>query len=86
MPRQFAIGSCEGLAEAPRVHPHQHDAAGRGLRIFDATFAITYGLEAIAIVVAVLGVTGTLVTLILERRRELAMLRLVVPISDRFGG
>ncbi len=47
------------------------------LRIFDATFAITYGLEAIAIVVAVLGVTGTLVTLILERRRELATLRLV---------
>lgn len=47
------------------------------LRIFDATFAITYGLEAIAIIVAVLGVTGTLVTLILERRRELATLRLV---------
>ncbi len=47
------------------------------LRIFDATFAITYGLEAIAIVVAVLGVTGTLVTLILERRRELATLRLI---------
>jgi putative ABC transport system permease protein len=47
------------------------------LRIFDATFAITYGLEAIAIVVAVLGVAGTLVTLILERRRELATLRLV---------
>lgn len=47
------------------------------LRIFDATFAIAYGLEAIAIVVAVLGVTGTLVTLILERRRELATLRLV---------
>ena len=47
------------------------------LRIFDRTFAITYGLEAIAIVVAVLGVTGTLVTLMLERRRELATLRLV---------
>lgn len=47
------------------------------LRIFDATFAITYGLEAVAIVVAVLGVAGTLVTLILERRRELALLRLV---------
>ena len=47
------------------------------LRIFDATFAITYALEAIAIFVAILGVAGTLVTLILERRRELAMLRLV---------
>jgi putative ABC transport system permease protein len=47
------------------------------LRIFDATFAITYGLEAVAIVVAVLGITATLVTLILERRRELAVLRLI---------
>nr|MCU0256039.1 ABC transporter permease [Vicinamibacterales bacterium] len=47
------------------------------LRIFDATFAITYALEAIAIVVAIMGVAGTLLTLILERRREIAMLRLV---------
>ena len=47
------------------------------LRIFDATFAITYGLEAIAIFVAIIGVAATLVTLTLERRRELAMLRLV---------
>ena len=47
------------------------------LRIFDATFAITYALEAIAIFVAIFGVAATLVTLTLERRRELAMLRLV---------
>ena len=47
------------------------------LRVFDATFAITYALEAIAIVVAIVGVAATLVTLTLERRRELAMLRLV---------
>ena len=47
------------------------------LRIFDATFAITYALQAIAIVVAILGVAATLLTLVLERRRELAVLRLV---------
>ena len=47
------------------------------LRIFDATFAITYALEAIAIFVAIMGVTTTLLTLVLERRRELVMLRLV---------
>jgi putative ABC transport system permease protein len=47
------------------------------LRIFDATFAITYALELIAIFVAIMGVAGTLLTLVLERRRELAMLRLV---------
>ena len=47
------------------------------LRIFDATFAITYALQAIAIVVAIMGVAATLLTLVLERRRELAMLRLI---------
>ncbi|MEP6914649.1 MAG: ABC transporter permease [Acidobacteriota bacterium] len=47
------------------------------LRIFDSTFAITYALELIAIAVAILGVSGTLLTLILEREREFRILRLV---------
>jgi putative ABC transport system permease protein len=47
------------------------------LRIFDSTFAITYALEIIAIAVAMLGVAATLLTLVLERRRELSMLRLI---------
>jgi putative ABC transport system permease protein len=47
------------------------------LRIFDSTFAITYALEIIAILVAILGIAGTLLTLILERERELIVLRLV---------
>lgn len=47
------------------------------LRIFDSTFAITYALEIIAILVAILGVSGTLLTLILEREREFTVLRLI---------
>jgi putative ABC transport system permease protein len=47
------------------------------LRIFDSTFAITYALEIIAILVAILGVSGTLLTLILEREDELTVLRLI---------
>ncbi len=47
------------------------------LRIFDSTFAITYALELVAIIVAILGVSGTLLTLILEREREFTILRLV---------
>ncbi len=47
------------------------------LRIFDSTFVITYALELIAIVVAMLGVAATLLTLVLERRHELSMLRLI---------
>jgi putative ABC transport system permease protein len=46
------------------------------MNVFDSTFAITYALEIIAIVVAMLGVAGTLLTLVLERRRELSLLRL----------
>jgi putative ABC transport system permease protein len=66
------------LGQAHRVFVHTNASLRREvLRIFDSTFAITYGLEVIAILVAILGVTGMLVTLIIERRRELALLRLV---------
>ena len=47
------------------------------MRIFDQTFMITYALLAIAIVVAVLGIINTLTALILERTRELALLRVI---------
>jgi putative ABC transport system permease protein len=47
------------------------------IRIFDSTFAITYSLEAIAISVSALGVISMLLTLVLDRRRELSILRLI---------
>ena len=66
------------MAPDQRVFIHTNASLRREvLRIFDATFAITYALEIIAILVAIMGVAGTLLTLILERRREIAMLRLV---------
>jgi putative ABC transport system permease protein len=49
----------------------------QALRIFDRTFAVTYALEAIAIIVGMLGVAVTLLTLIVERRRDLTILRLL---------
>jgi len=45
------------------------------MRIFDGTFAITWVLEAIAIAVAVLGIANALLALVLERRRDLGILR-----------
>ncbi len=45
------------------------------LRIFDRTFAITWALEAVAILVAVLGVAGALMALVIDRRREIGLLR-----------
>jgi len=47
------------------------------LEVFDKTFAITYSLEIIAIGVAVLGLFNTLISLILERRREIGILRFI---------
>jgi putative ABC transport system permease protein len=46
------------------------------MRIFDQTFMITYALLGVAIIVAVLGIVNTLAALILERSRELALLRI----------
>jgi putative ABC transport system permease protein len=43
--------------------------------IFDRTFAITYALFAISVTIAILGVVGTLFALVLERRREIGVLR-----------
>jgi putative ABC transport system permease protein len=66
------------LGERHRVFIHTNASIrDEVLRIFDSTFAVTYALEAIAIFVGILGVSGTLVTLILERRRDLTTLRLV---------
>ncbi|MDB5096577.1 MAG: conserved rane protein of unknown function [Cyanobacteria bacterium RYN_339] len=47
------------------------------LRVFDNTFAITYALHVIAIAVSLLGVVSTLFALVLERQRELSVMRYV---------
>jgi putative ABC transport system permease protein len=54
-----------------------HALRAEVLRIFDGTFAITWALEVVAVAVAVMGIIATLITVIDERRRELAVLRLL---------
>src|SRR3712207_3295837 len=49
----------------------------RVFEIFDQTFAVTYVLRTIAVVVAVVGICLTLTTLITERSRELGVLRAI---------
>ena len=49
----------------------RHDA----MAVFDRTFAITYALEAVAILVAMLGAANSLLALVLDRRREMGLLR-----------
>ncbi len=64
-----AIGSHSVLVIANR------SLRDEAMRIFDRTFAITYALEAVAILVAVMGMAGALLALIIDRRRELGLLR-----------
>jgi putative ABC transport system permease protein len=47
----------------------------RSVEVFDRTFAITWALEAVAIVVAMLGAANSLLALVLDRRREFGLLR-----------
>lgn len=49
----------------------------RVFEIFDQTFAVTYVLRTVAVVVALVGIFLSLTTLILERARELAVLRAI---------
>jgi putative ABC transport system permease protein len=51
------------------------DLRAEAVRIFDRTFAITYALEAVAVLVAVMGIAGALLALVIDRRRELGLLR-----------
>jgi len=45
------------------------------LRTFDRTFAVTYALEAVAVVIGLFGLSASFGALVLARRREFGMLR-----------
>jgi putative ABC transport system permease protein len=47
------------------------------MMVFDRTFAITWALEAVSVFVAVMGIAGALLALVIDRRRELGLLRFV---------
>jgi putative ABC transport system permease protein len=70
------------LTEESPAGPHAAVVSNGELRreileIFDRTFFLTYALEAIAVLIAVLGIVNTLVTSVLERRREFATLQAI---------
>ena len=55
----------------------------RIFQIFDQTFAVTYVLRTISVIVAVLGVSLTLTTLVTEREREIGMMRAIGASADQ---
>lgn len=72
----------ESSAYAPPALIDNAELKREILDIFDRTFFLTYALEAIAVIIAVLGIVNTLLTSVLERQRELATLR-AIGASDR---
>jgi putative ABC transport system permease protein len=72
-----------GAMEALRALPGgaQLDVADPGeirevsLRIFDRSFAVTYAMEAVAVLVGLFGLSSSLGAIVLARRREFGMLR-----------
>jgi len=65
----------EATAGRPVLIFSDRDLRTEAIRIFDRTFAITYALEAVAVLVAVIGMAGALLALVIDRRRELGLLR-----------
>lgn len=66
----------ERLGAAEDVELNETAAVrARSLALFDRTFAVTYGLEAVAIVIGLLGVSASFGAQALARRREFGVLR-----------
>jgi putative ABC transport system permease protein len=70
------VAGLDGVTVPPLVI-RNHELRQEILEIFDRSFVLTYVLEAIAVLVAILGIVNTLVTAVLERRREFATLRAI---------
>jgi putative ABC transport system permease protein len=54
---------------------NNEELRARVLSIFNKTFAITYAIELISIVVSLIGVLNTLLSLVLEKKREMSIMR-----------
>jgi putative ABC transport system permease protein len=68
-----AIRSLPGGAELDLSAPPEIREIS--LRIFDRSFAVTYAMEAVAVLVGLFGLSSSLGAIVLARRREFGMLR-----------
>ena len=62
---------------APVAIVANHELRADVLAVFDRTFRLTHGLEGVAVIVGLLGILNTLLTTVLERRREFATFRAI---------
>jgi putative ABC transport system permease protein len=56
------------------------------LEVFDQTLAITRALDVVAMTVAALGVAGAVLAIVMERRREIAVLRALGATKAQISG
>jgi putative ABC transport system permease protein len=76
MPPRSRPRSRAALPDAPALAIEESASLlARALEIFDRSFAVTYALEAIAIVIGLAGVTSSFAALAWSRRREFGVLR-----------
>ena len=65
----------KAIADRSLVMLSNGEIRRQAMQVFDQTFAITYAVEAISIVVAIGGITGALISIVMDRRREFGVLR-----------
>ncbi|UCF30235.1 MAG: FtsX-like permease family protein [bacterium] len=74
--REETTGEIRRLARTAGVNAMERERFHEGiLSVFDATFAVTRSMRALAIVVAFFGIAGALLSLFMERRREFGIYR-----------
>jgi len=76
-PREFRRRLQPQLARYDLIVTLNGELKQRALGIFDRTFAITNALKVVAVAIAVMGVLTTLAALIIQRQREIGVLRAV---------
>ncbi len=54
---------------------NNNDLRKKVITIFNKTFSITYAIELISIIVSLIGVLNTLLALVIERKREISIIR-----------
>lgn len=78
-PGTTAAEAMEAIRGLPGASQLELSAPGEirqaSLRIFDRSFAVTYAMEAVAVLVGLFGLSSSLGAIVLGRRREFGMLR-----------
>ena len=74
-PEQTRSAIRKAIADRSLVLLSNGEIRRQAMQVFDQTFAITYAVEAISILVAIGGISGALISIVMDRRREFGVLR-----------